>query len=97
VSLFVWRLLNNRLSTKDNLIRREMTHLDSILCAGGCGVAETFKHLFLGCNFFHFLWYKILHWLGVYGPLSNVVSDHTSQFCNAYVFHKEVRSNLQVV
>jgi hypothetical protein len=30
VSLFAWRLLNNRLPTKDNLFRRGMTHLDSI-------------------------------------------------------------------
>jgi hypothetical protein len=97
VSLFAWRLLNNRLPTKDNLIRRGMTHLDSILCTSGCGVAETSNHLFLGCNFSHFLWYKILHWLSVYGPLSNGVGDHASQFCNAYVFRKEVRSSLQVV
>jgi hypothetical protein len=40
---------------------------------------------------------KILHWLGVYVPLSNVVGDHTSQFCDAYVFRKEFRSGLRVV
>jgi hypothetical protein len=97
VSLFAWRLLNNRLPTKDNLIRRRMTHLDSILCTSGCRVAETSNHLLLGCNFFYILGYKIIHWLGVDDPLSNVVRDHASQFCNAYVFHKEVRSNLQVV
>jgi hypothetical protein len=55
VSLFAWRLLNNKLPTKDNLIRRRMTHLDLILCASCCGVAEIFNHLFLGCNFSHFL------------------------------------------
>ncbi|MCH91135.1 hypothetical protein A2U01_0012060, partial [Trifolium medium] len=49
------------LPTKENLLRRGMTHLDSILCAG------------------------------VYGPLSNVVGDHASQYFNAYVFRKEVR------
>jgi hypothetical protein len=74
-----------------------MTHLDSILCACGCGVAETSNHLFFGCNFSHVLWHKVFHWLGVYGPLSNVLCDHASQFCNAYVFHQEVRSGLQVV
>ncbi|KAK2365229.1 hypothetical protein QL285_090004 [Trifolium repens] len=65
VPLFAWRLLNNRLPTKDKLICRGMTHLDSILCTSGCGVAETSNHLFLGCNFSHFLWCKILYWLGV--------------------------------
>jgi hypothetical protein len=33
----------------------------------------------------------------VYYPLSNGVGDHASQFCNAYVFRKEVRSGLQMV
>jgi hypothetical protein len=33
----------------------------------------------------------------VYYPLSNGVGDNASQFCNAYVFRKEVRSGLQMV
>jgi hypothetical protein len=78
VSPFAWILLNIRHRTKDNLLHREMTHLDSILCAGGCGVAESSNHLFFGCNFSNFLWTKIPHWLGVYDLLSNVVSDHAS-------------------
>jgi hypothetical protein len=61
VSLYAWRLLNNRLPTKDNLIHRGMTRLDLILCTDGCGVAETSNHLFLGCNFSYFLWNEIIH------------------------------------
>jgi hypothetical protein len=38
---------------------------------------------------------NVLQW--VYGLLSNVVGDHTSQFYNTYVFRKEVRLGLQVV
>jgi hypothetical protein len=89
VSLFAWRLLNNRLPIKDNLLRQGMTRLDSILCECGCGDTETSNHLFFGFNFFHFLYNKILHWLGVYGQLSNVAGDRASQFCNAHVFRKE--------
>jgi hypothetical protein len=34
VSLFIWRLPNNRLLTKDNLIRREILNEDFVLCSG---------------------------------------------------------------
>jgi hypothetical protein len=44
VSLFTWRLLNNRLPTKDNLIRREILHGDSTLCFGACGKEKTLSH-----------------------------------------------------
>jgi len=39
VSLFVWSLLLNRLSTKDNLMRRSIVHANDLTCATGCGVA----------------------------------------------------------
>jgi hypothetical protein len=38
-----------------------------------------------------------MHWLGVYGPLLNIVDAHALQFCNAYVFCKDVWSGLQAV
>ncbi|PNY13834.1 cysteine-rich receptor-like protein kinase [Trifolium pratense] len=82
VSLFAWRLLNNRLPSKDNLTRRGMHLEDSALCLGGCGVAETIDHLIIGCEMSSSLWIKILNWLGTFGPLPNVVTDHVSQFCN---------------
>ncbi|MCI18621.1 putative non-LTR retroelement reverse transcriptase related protein, partial [Trifolium medium] len=47
VSLFMWCLLNNRLPTKDDLIRREILDGDSALCSGACCKEETFSHFFL--------------------------------------------------
>jgi len=41
VSVFVWRLLRNRLPTKDNLVRRRVLHHDDTACVGGCGIQET--------------------------------------------------------
>jgi hypothetical protein len=50
VSLFAWRLLKNKMPSKDNLLHRGMNQLDSMLCAGDCGVAETSDHLFFDCK-----------------------------------------------
>jgi hypothetical protein len=35
VSVFVWRLLHNRLPTKDNLLRRRVLLHDDTICTGG--------------------------------------------------------------
>ena len=52
VVLFAWRLIRDRLPTKDNLFRRGVIASDARLCVGGCGSLETSPHLFLHCYFF---------------------------------------------
>ena len=37
VSVFIWRLLRNRLLTKENLCRQGVVSQDAKLCVGGCG------------------------------------------------------------
>ena len=37
VLLFMWRLLRDRLSTKNNLHRRRVLDFDDQFCVGGCG------------------------------------------------------------
>ncbi|MCH91457.1 hypothetical protein A2U01_0012384, partial [Trifolium medium] len=37
----------------------------------------------------------VYSWLGVFGPLADVVDDHALHFCNFYVFAKDVRSDLR--
>jgi hypothetical protein len=100
VSLFAWRLLNNRLPTKDNLIRRGMTRLDSILCADGCWIAKTSNHLFLGCNFSYFLWNEIIHLVRCVWPIIKCCRWPQMQFsglktliCYQWFMLKQTASN----
>jgi hypothetical protein len=87
MSLFAWRMLQDRLSTKDNLVRRDVTLETGVLCSGGCGMDEDVDHLILGCTGgVQRFWSKIVTWLGVCGPLRNVVSEHATQFCNFFRF-----------
>jgi hypothetical protein len=53
-------LLYNWLPTKDNIVRREMLYLSSLLCVGYCGISKTSNHLFLGCDYSSVLWCKVL-------------------------------------
>jgi len=61
VSVLVWRLLRNRLPTKDNLVHRGVLLSTNAACVGGCVDSESATHLFLHCNVFGSLWSLLRH------------------------------------
>jgi len=81
VVVFVWRLLQNRLPTKDNLLRRGVLHTDTCQCVSGFGSMKTVNHLFLHCSVFGTVWNYILCWIGLSTAVPLTISDHFSQFC----------------
>jgi len=80
VVLFAWRLLRDRLPTKDNLYRRHVVGFDEQSCVGGCGEVETSSHLLLHCNFVGTVWNHIFRWIGVSSVLPLDASSHFHQF-----------------
>jgi len=82
VSLFVWRLLCNRLSAKDNLVRRSILQFGGIACASACGNSETANHLFIGCRIVDRVWYHVRTWLGLSFVAPSVFRHHFVQFSN---------------
>lgn len=56
VSCLVWRMLQNRIATKDNLAKRGVLGPGILLCEGGCGREEYVSHLFFRVsNFCRFM------------------------------------------
>jgi len=51
VSILAWRLLQNRLPIKDNLVVHDIISHENQLCVTGCGDIETAQHLFLSSPF----------------------------------------------
>jgi hypothetical protein len=47
VSIFAWRLLRDRLPTKENLVACGILSSEAHFCVSGCGSIETAQHLFL--------------------------------------------------
>jgi hypothetical protein len=82
VSLFAWRLLRNRLPTKDNLVRRSVLSPANAVCVSGCGHTETAKHLFIDCVFFGSIWYQVWNWLGISFVSPGDIRHHLYQFIN---------------
>ena len=61
VSLFAWRVLQNKILTRLNLVRSHVLQPNDNLCVGGCGTIETVDHLFIGCDIFDTVWYLVCH------------------------------------
>jgi len=80
VSLMVWRLLSNRLPTKQNLVKRGIFLLTDGTCVTGCDDIESATHLFLHCNTFSVLWTLVRSWLGIFSVPSGEFRHHFTQF-----------------
>jgi len=76
VSVFVWRLLRDRLPTKSNLVTIGVISSEASQYISDCGSIETVQHLFLACCDFSSLWPMVRHWLGFMGVNTNVLSNH---------------------
>ena len=97
VSVFVWRLLRDRLPTKANLVTRGVISSEASQCISDCGSLETAQHLFLACFDFSSLWPMVRHWLGFMGVDTNVLSDHFIQFVYSTGGGKAKRSFFQLI
>jgi len=81
VSIFVWRLLQDRIPTRANLVRRLVLQPNHNLCATGCDSVETADHLFLQCNLFRNVWYYLIgHWLGISFVFPGCIKEFCLQF-----------------
>jgi len=80
VSMFVWRLLRNRVPTKDNLAHRGVLPTTDTTCVAGCGITETTQHLFLQCNISNELWSQVWKWLGIFSVHPGELGHHFIQF-----------------
>jgi hypothetical protein len=76
VSIFVWRLLRNRLSTRDNLVRRNIIQSPASICPVGCDVQESARHLFMESAVSNSLWHQVMSWLGIYAVFPITLRDH---------------------
>jgi len=97
VSIFAWRLLRDRLPTKNRLLRRGVINGDVIMCVSGCGMAESAPHLFIHCATFGTLWHLIRSWIGMSSVDPLNIDDHFIQFTHSTGHSKTRQSFLQLI
>jgi len=94
---FVWRLLRNRLPTKDNLVQRRVVSLEDAVCVSGCGSQETATHLYLGCDIFGSLWSQVWLWLGISTASPRELRQHLTQFINMPGLHRSSHMFFRII
>ncbi|XP_058733646.1 uncharacterized protein LOC131605289 [Vicia villosa] len=97
IKIFGWRLMLNRLPSKDQLSKRNIIHRDEdkvcVLCVS---VLENLEHLFFFCDFSKKVWENILIWMEV-KLVGNVAgAEHILQ-CTQAVYGKTRKKNLCII
>jgi len=97
VSLFAWRLLQYRIPTKSNLVRRHVLQPIDNLYVTGCGSSETPDHLFVGCDLVGSVWYSVCQWIGVPCVFPGSVTNHFFQLTHLAGLPRSSHSYLKVI
>ncbi|XP_045831535.1 uncharacterized protein LOC123922923 [Trifolium pratense] len=97
VSIFAWRLLRDRLSTKTNLVIRGIISSSAQVCVAGCGEAESAHHLFISCSFFGSLWALVCTWIDISLTDSSTIQEHFVHFTSSLGGSRARRSFLQLI
>ena len=95
--LFALRLLNKKITNKDNLIRSGIALLGSMAGIRGCGREKSINHLLFECDYFVSIWFHVLQWLKTCGMLLSDVCMHTLQFGGSHLFRKYISRCFQVI
>jgi hypothetical protein len=95
--VFVWRLLRDRLPTKDNLARWRVIQASDTTCPTACGSLETATHLFMGCGTFSSIWYLVLRWLGISAVMPGDLRHHFHQFIHLAGLPRSTHLHLRVI
>ncbi|XP_058767576.1 uncharacterized protein LOC131641289 [Vicia villosa] len=97
VSCLVWRVLQNRIPTKDNLLKRGVLSNSQLGCAGECGREESVSHLFFECPKIAGLWMLMCNWLGVTTNLHIEGWQHLVQFEGLLGSHRNLIMKMRVL
>ncbi|KAH1238357.1 putative ribonuclease H protein [Glycine soja] len=78
ITMFAWRLIKDRLSTRTNLQRRQIQVGEST-CPFCREVEESTGHLFFHCGKIMPVWWESLSWVGMLGVFPNHPRQHFLQ------------------
>jgi len=97
ISILAWRLLRDKLPTKNNLVRRGIIQVEAARCVVGCGNDESATHLFIHCDMYGSLWQHVMSWIGVSGVDPSNLHDHFIQFIHGIGHSRTHRDFLQLI
>ncbi|KAL8524930.1 hypothetical protein ACS0TY_014520 [Phlomoides rotata] len=94
VAAFCWKLLQDKIPTLANLIKREAFNKKiSRRCRFCIHSEEDSKHLFFECGHARKIWNKVCGWLGHYSIHSSESSQHLEDFSNIFTGERKSIGN----
>ncbi|KAL5141435.1 Clustered mitochondria protein [Glycine soja] len=82
-AVFSWRLFKDKLPTRANLLRRNVS-IQEVECPL-CGYEhKEAGHLFFNCKMIIGLWWESMRWIQAVGPLSASPASHFVQYCDGF-------------
>jgi len=82
-AVFAWRILKNRLPTRHNLFKRNVS-IPDYTCPFCRSHQEEAGHLFFNCKATIALWWESMSWNRMVGPLAESPANHYIQFCEGF-------------
>lgn len=93
IKVFGWRLLTDRLPTRDHLVRRNIIQGEyNRVCVLCFEMEENLSHILFHCNKIREVWETIYNWLGI----MNMVGIPSSQQFNNFVFQLKGRMKKKI-
>ncbi|XP_058726814.1 uncharacterized protein LOC131598205 [Vicia villosa] len=80
VAVLVWRLFQNKIASKDNLVKRGVLNQTQSDCPFRCAVTENASHIFFECSFPMQVWASVLRWLNIHTAMHNNAIENYHQF-----------------
>jgi len=80
VEIMMWRMLQNRISTTDNLFKRGVLKESQIRYINRCDVVENIAQIFFECPTSVGVWQRILSWLNYSTAMHNNTLSNLNQF-----------------
>jgi hypothetical protein len=96
-SVLAWRLLRNRLPTRDNLVRHHIIAQNGHFRVTGCGEVETAQYLLFTCPIFAPLWGLVRSWVSISPADPFLVHDQFVQFIHSAGDSRARHSFLQLL
>ncbi|KAL6508843.1 hypothetical protein OROHE_021402 [Orobanche hederae] len=81
--LFAWRVIRNRIPTRDNLAKRMELSVEGRLIPCCEQTPETATHLILRCAEMEALWNRMVDWIGISWAVPVELFDHFTYFSSA--------------
>ncbi|XP_058765343.1 uncharacterized protein LOC131638811 [Vicia villosa] len=76
VLVLVWRMWQNKIPTRDDLIKQGIAAESQGSCPFGCGKEESVNHIFFECLIATFSWSDIVRWLNIKGVFHNTATQN---------------------